>query len=144
MTTRNTFLRTVVIAAVVVLGLITAPTAAVAAFTDTDRATPAFSAASIPAPANASVSMSCVFGLRATVTVNSFSAATHANYHEVKLFDRSGNLEFTGDLSKTSGKSYTSGVKIIGTWTYEIRGYYKVPGTSNAWTGKVLKGSLTC
>ncbi|MGJ3192918.1 SipW-dependent-type signal peptide-containing protein [Paenarthrobacter sp. FR1] len=144
MTTRNSFLRTLVIIAVVVLGLVAAPTAAFAAFTDMDRATPAFSAASIPAPASANVTMSCSFGLRATVTVNSFSAATHANYHDVKLFDRSGNLEFTGDLSKASGKSYTSGLEIIGTWTYEIRGYYKVPGTSNTWTGKVLKGTLTC
>ncbi|WP_159704999.1 SipW-dependent-type signal peptide-containing protein [Arthrobacter sp. 18067] len=144
MTTRNSFLRTLVIAAVVLLGLIAAPTAAFAAFTDTERATPQFSAASLAAPAAANVTMSCSFGIRATVTVNSFSAVTNANYHDVKIFDRSGNLEFTGDLSKASGKSYTSGYEVIGTWSYEIRGYYKVPGTSNTWTGKVLKGNLSC
>jgi predicted ribosomally synthesized peptide with SipW-like signal peptide len=144
MTTRNSFLRTLVIAAVVLLGLIAAPTAAFAAFTDTERATPQFTAASLAAPANASVSMTCSFGIRATVTVNSFSTVTNANYHDIKIFDRSGNLEFTGDLSKTAGKTYTSGYEVIGTWSYEIRGYYKVPGTTNTWTGKTLKGTLSC
>ncbi|MFE4194303.1 SipW-dependent-type signal peptide-containing protein [Paenarthrobacter sp. NPDC056912] len=144
MTKPNSFLRTLVIVAVVVLGLIAAPTAAFAAFTDTERATPQFSAASLAAPAAANVTMSCQFGIRATVTVNTFSTVANANYHEVKIFDRSGNLEFTGDLSKAAGKSYTSGYEVIGTWSYEIRGYYKVPGSNNAWTGKVLKGSLSC
>lgn len=144
MTTRNSVLRSLVIAAVVLLGLVTAPTAAFAAFTDTEHSAPQFSTASLAAPATANVSMSCSFGIRATVTVNSFGAVTYANYHDIKIFDRSGNLEFTGDLSKASGKTYTSGYEVIGTWTYEIRGYYKVPGTSNVWAGKVLKGTLTC
>ncbi|WP_026542346.1 hypothetical protein [Paenarthrobacter nicotinovorans] len=144
MTPRKGFLRTLVIAAAVVLGLAAAPTAAFAAFTGTAQSAPQFSAASLAAPAAANVSMACSFGIRATITVNSFSTVTNANYHDVKIFDRSGNLEFTGDLSKAAGKTYTSGYEIIGTWSYEIRGYYKVPGTTNTWTGKVLKGSLSC
>ncbi|GAA2870134.1 hypothetical protein [Paenarthrobacter ilicis] len=144
MTTRISFLRILVIIAVVLLGLVAAPAAAFAAFTGSDRATPQFSAASLAAPAAANVTMSCSFGLRTTVTVNSFSTVANANYHEIKIYDRAGSLEFTGDLSKAAGKTYTSGIEIIGTWTYEIRGYYKVPGTSNAWTGKVLKGSMSC
>ena len=144
MITRNSFLRTLAIGIAVLLGLVAAPAAAFAAFTDTDHASPQFSAASLAAPASASVHMTCSFGIRATVTVNSFSAVEHANYHDIKLFDRYGSLEFTGDLNKASGHSYTSGLKIIGTWSYEIRGYYKVPGTSNVWTGKVLKGTLSC
>ncbi|MCF3137762.1 SipW-dependent-type signal peptide-containing protein [Paenarthrobacter sp. AR 02] len=144
MTTRTSFLRTLVIAAVVALGLIAAPTAAFAAFTDVERATPQYTAASLAVPAAANVTMTCSFGIRATVTVNSFSTVANANYHDIKIFDRSGNLEFTGDLSKAAGKTYTSGYEVIGTWTYEIRGYYKVPGSTNTWTGKVLKGSLSC
>ncbi|MEO3939760.1 hypothetical protein V3C41_01600 [Paenarthrobacter nicotinovorans] len=144
MRTRARFLRLIAVAAAVLLGMLAAPAAALASFTDVERAASPYSAASIPAPGAANVSMSCVFGIRATVTVNSFSTVTNANYHDIKIFDRSGNQEFTGDLSKAAGKTYTSGYEVIGTWTYEIRGYYKVPGTSNMWTGKVLKGTLTC
>ncbi|MFK0002826.1 hypothetical protein ACIQTZ_23110 [Paenarthrobacter sp. NPDC090520] len=144
MKSRFNFLRSVAVAVVVAAGVFSGSTAAMAAFRDTEQAAPQFSTASLAAPAAANVTMSCQFGIRATVTVNSFSTVANANYHEVKIFDRSGNLEFTGDLSKAAGKTYTSGYEVIGTWSYEIRGYYKVPGTSNAWTGKVLKGNLTC
>jgi hypothetical protein len=51
------------------------------------------------------------------------------------IWDRSGNLEFTGDLSKTTTRGYTLRLKLIGTWTYEIRGFDKVPGIPNTWTG---------
>lgn len=144
MTPRNSFLRALVIVAVVVLGLVAGPTAAVAAFTDSERATPQFSAATILAPASASVTMRCTLGLHTTVTVNSYGTVANANYHEVRVYDRSGNLEFTGDLSQAAGRSYSSGIEIIGTWSYEIRGYYKVPGSNNFWTGKPLKGTMTC
>lgn len=144
MSPRHTYLRAIAIVAALLVGMLLAPAAALAAFTAFDRANPQYTAASIPAPAAANVAMSCQFGIRATVTVNSYSAATYANYHDIKIFDRSGNLEFTGDLSKAAGRTYTSGYEIIGTWSYEIRGYYKVAGTSNTWTGKVLKGTLTC
>lgn len=144
MRTGNCFLRLLVITIAVLMGMISAPAAALAAFTDNERATSQYSAASIPAPASAIVTMACSFGIRATITVNSHSTATHANYHEIKIYDRTGKLEFTGDLSKPSGKTYTSGYEIIGTWSYEIRGSYKVPGTFNTWTGKALKGNLSC
>lgn len=144
MTPRNSFVRALVIVAVVVFGLVVAPTAAVAAFTDIERATPQFSAASIPAPATASVTMKCTLGLHTVVTVNSYGPAANANYYEVKIYDRLGNLEFTGDLSQAAGRTYSSGIEIIGTWSYEVRGYYKVPGSTNFWTGKPLKGTMTC
>lgn len=144
MRTTSRLLRTMAVTAAVALGMMAAPAAALASFTGSDRATPQYSTATLAAPATANVTMSCTFGIRATVTVNSFSPVTYANYHDIKVFDRSGTLEFTGDLSKSSGKTYTSGYEIIGTWTYEIRGYYKVPGSTNMWTGKVLKGTLTC
>ncbi|MFF1828551.1 hypothetical protein [Paenarthrobacter sp. NPDC058040] len=144
MKSRFNLLRSIAVALVVAAGVFTGSTAASAAFRDVEQASPQFSAASLAAPAAANVTMSCQFAIRATVTVNSFSTVANANYHEIKIFDRSGNLEFTGDLSKAAGKTYTSGYEVIGTWSYEIRGYYKVPGTSNAWTGKVLKGNLAC
>ncbi|MBT2584919.1 SipW-dependent-type signal peptide-containing protein [Arthrobacter sp. ISL-95] len=144
MTSRNSFLRALVIVAVVVLGLIAGPTAAVAAFTDSERATPQFSAAVIPAPATANVSMKCTLGLHTVVTVNSYGPVANANYYEVKIYDRFGSLEFTGDPSQAAGRTYSSGIEIIGTWSYEIRGLYKVPGSNNFWTGKPLKGTMTC
>jgi len=144
MTPRNSILRALVIVAVVVLGLIAGPTAAMAAFSDSERATPQFSAAVIAAPASANATMRCTFGLQAVVTVNSYGPVANANYYEVKIYDRSGNLEFTGDLSQSAGRTYSSGIEIIGTWSYEIRGYYKVPGTNNSWMGKPFKGTMTC
>lgn len=137
-------IRTVTALAAVLLAMIAAPAAAVAIFTDGDRATPEFSAASILAPGSADVTIVCQNGGRVTVTVNSYSAATYANYHEIKIWNNSGNLEFTGDLSKTTGRTYTSGPGHVGNRTYEIRGSYKVPGTTNTWTGKALKGTLSC
>ncbi|WP_347109466.1 hypothetical protein AAHB33_02385 [Paenarthrobacter sp. S56] len=141
---RFSFLRSMAVASVVAAGIFSGSTAAIAAFVDSAQASPQFSAASLDAPAAANVTMTCSSGNRATVTVNSFSSVANANYHEVKLYDRSGTLQFTGDLSQASGRTYAFNRGNIGTWTYEIRGYYKVPGTSNAWTGKALSGSLTC
>lgn len=109
MSTSSRFLRTIAVTAAVALGMLTAPAAALASFTDSDRATPQYSTASLAAPTAANVTMSCTYGIRATVIVNSFNPVTYANYHDIKVFDRSGTLEFTGDLSKSTGKTYTSG-----------------------------------
>ncbi|RAM37301.1 hypothetical protein [Arthrobacter globiformis] len=123
------------------------PTAAIAAFSSTRQAAAQHSAATITAPAAAgtTVTMSCYYGIRATVTVEAYSKAPNANYHEIKLYNRNKALEFTGDLSQAEGRTYTSGLELIGTWTYEIRGYYKVPNSTNTWAGaEPLKGTLTC
>lgn len=58
-------------------------------------------------------------------------------------------MQFTGDMSKSSGRSYSSGIQSIGgdlsgTWTYQIRGYYKVPNSTNFWAGQPLSGTLNC
>ncbi|GLU59575.1 hypothetical protein [Paenarthrobacter ureafaciens] len=137
-------IRTITALAAVLLAMMTAPAAALAIFTNVDRATSEYSAASIPAPATANVTMVCQNGGRVTITVNSNSTATYANYHEIKIYDRSGSLEFTGDLSKSTGRTYSSGPGHAGNRTYEIRGSYKVPGTTNTWTGNPLNGVLSC
>ncbi|WP_284974110.1 hypothetical protein [Arthrobacter sp. efr-133-TYG-104] len=145
MSSRRRLPRLAAIGVAVVVALFAAPAAALAAFTTSDAANPQYSAARLAAPASANVSMSCTANnRRATVTVNSFSTVTYANYHEIKVYNRSHVLEFTGDLSTAAGKTYTSGIETIGTWTYEIRGYYKIPGTSRMWTGTALTGSLVC
>ncbi|WP_416418020.1 hypothetical protein [Paenarthrobacter aromaticivorans] len=129
----------------VAVSMMTAPAAALAAFSTTENATPQFSAMRLVAPTTADVVVTCTAnGAKVAVDVNSFAEVPGANYHEIKLYSPSGTLEFTGDLSKSAGKSYKSGIQPVGTWTYEIRGYYKVPGTTNKWKGSALTGTLTC
>ncbi|MCU1574153.1 MAG: hypothetical protein JWO93_2235 [Micrococcaceae bacterium] len=81
------------------------------------------------------------------ITVNAFGKVASANYHELKVFSPDGQAAFTGDLSANGGNSYsrTANASVVrGKWTYEIRGYYKIPGTSTTWTGKALTGTITC
>ncbi|MGO4247544.1 hypothetical protein AB4Y87_10040 [Paenarthrobacter sp. RAF54_2] len=127
------------------VSMMAGPAAALAAFSDTGNATPQYSAMRLLAPASADVIMTCsANGAKVAVDVNSFSEVSGANYHEIDLYNPSGTLAFTGDLGKNAGKSYKSGNQPVGTWTYEIRGYYKVPGTANMWRGSALTGTLTC
>lgn len=121
------------------------PAAALAAFSDIENATAQYSAMRLLAPTGADVIMTCsANGAKVAVDVDSFAEVPGANYHEIKLYNPRGTLEFTGDLGKNAGKSYKSGIQPVGTWTYEIRGYYKVPGSTNMWKGSALTGILTC
>ncbi|BCW57588.1 hypothetical protein StoSoilB20_09350 [Arthrobacter sp. StoSoilB20] len=124
-----------------------------AKFNDTATGALAVSAAKIPAPAvnTVAVTKSCdsfLWFAQAKISVSSFTAVTYANYHELKVIDPDGVVQFTGDLSKAAGKSYNSGVQssgnLTGTWTYQIRGYYKVPNSTNAWASPPLTGTLNC
>jgi len=129
----------------VAVSMMAGPAAALAAFSDTGSASPQYSAMRLLAPTAADVVMTCTAnGVKVAVDVNSFAEVPGANYHEIKLYNPSGTLEFTGDLSKNAGKSYKSGIQSVGIWTFEIRGYYKVPGTVNTWKGSALTGTLTC
>ncbi|MEV7660716.1 hypothetical protein [Paenarthrobacter sp. NPDC089316] len=124
-----------------------------AQFNDTESAGMPVAAARIQAPAANSVSVtkSCDsflwFG-QAKISVASYTAITYANYYELKVIDPDGVVQFTGDLSKSTGRSYSSGIQSVGalsgTWTYQIRGYYKVPNSTNSWAGQPLTGTLNC
>ncbi|MCU1517880.1 MAG: hypothetical protein JWQ75_2601 [Pseudarthrobacter sp.] len=148
MRSRNTRWRKYVSAAMAVLILICVPAAAHAAFRSSSQGSQAVTAGIMAPPASASVAMTCenrfLWWARSRITVSSFAAVSRANYYDVKLYDPSGNLEHTGDLSTAAGKTYTSQLQLIGTWSYEIRAHYKVPGSTNTWTGQPLRGTLTC
>lgn len=139
-------------ALVLLFGLTTGAAPAHAAFNDTESASQKVSTGTLPAPTSAAVSMTCqefLFFVRPKVTVSSYtSPASRANYYEIKLFDPSGDMETSGDISKTSSaQPYTYTGSWQGrnvTWRYEIRGYYKVPGSTNAWSSTPLTGNLTC
>ncbi|MCD4851961.1 hypothetical protein LN996_14165 [Arthrobacter sp. AK01] len=142
-----------IILAVVLLMISVPASPAHAKFNDTDTGAMAVTAARIPAPAanTVTVTKSCdsfLWFAQAKISVGNFSAVAYANYHELKIIDPDGVVQFTGDLSKSSGKSYSSGVQSVsnlsGTWTYQIRGYYKVPNSTNAWAGQPLTGTLNC
>lgn len=137
--------------ALVLFVLFLAPTPAHAAFSDIETASQKVSTGTLPAPVSAAVTMSCQdlwIIVRPKVTVGSYTAtASRANYYEIKLFDPSGDLETTGDITKAAASqpyTYTAGWQGRGTWRYEIRAYYKVPGSTNAWSSTPLTGTLTC
>lgn len=138
-------------AVVVILAVMGAPAAATAAFSSTQSAAPQFSAAKLQAPAAAAtnVTISCERrgnDLNATITVVAYGTVTNANYHQITVTPPAGQV-MTGDLSQESGRVFTSVVNRKdggSTWTYAIRGNYKVPGTSNIWYGTALTGTLTC
>ena len=124
-----------------------------AQFNDTESAGMPVAAAKIQAPAanTVSVTKSCDSFLwlgQAKISVASYPAITYANYYELKVIDPDGVVQFTGDLSKSAGRSYSSGIQTVGalsgTWTYQIRGYYKVPNSTNSWAGQPLTGTLNC
>ncbi|MDI2021109.1 hypothetical protein [Paenarthrobacter nicotinovorans] len=142
----------VLVAAVLLLiGVQIAP--AQARFSDSETSAMTVSAARIPAPAASTVSVakSCdtfLWWSQAKISVTTFTPVAYANYHELKIIDPDGVVQFTGDLSKTNGKAYNSGYQsassLSGTWTYQIRGYYKVPNSTNSWAGQPLTGTLNC
>ncbi|MEI2277436.1 hypothetical protein OHC50_08160 [Paenarthrobacter ilicis] len=142
----------IILAAVLLLmGVQVSP--AHAKFNDTETGAMAVAAAKLTAPAanTVTVTKSCdsfLWWSQAKISVGAFAAVPYANYHELKIIDPDGVVQFTGDLSKTNGKAYNSGYQsagsLSGTWTYQIRGYYKVPNSTNAWIGQPLTGTLNC
>lgn len=101
-------------------------------------------------PASAAVSMKCdpwfipIF-VKPRITVTSYASVARANYYDIKLFDPSGDLQRTGDLSTAAGRSYVADqYQWPGTWKYEIRAHYKVPGSTNIWSSEPLTGTLNC
>ncbi len=147
----NTRMWRPVCAALILLTLLWAPSAANAAFTSTQQASQAVSTETILPPATASVSMTCdnrfLWWARSKITVTSYASATaRANYYDIRIFKPSGDLAATAEITKVSASpyTYTSGIEVIGTWKYEIRAYYKVPGSTNIWSSQALTGTLNC
>jgi hypothetical protein len=126
--------------------------AANASFTSAGQASTSYSAATIPVPAAGSfpVSASCtkLTGLfTVSITVTGTAAVQYANYLELVVLDPYGAVQFTGDLGSQSGRTYSAVVGNSaghGTWTYEIFAKYKVPNSTNIWTGQPLARNLTC
>lgn len=126
------------------------PTAAQAVFSSTARATVSASTMTLaaPSPALMVVVASCekFQGTKRYLEIDvvGFGAVAEANFHTLTVTDPAGNIDYQGDLSATAGRSFAPGKSDKGDWTYEIRGEYRVPGTTNIWTGKKLTGTVTC
>ena len=133
------------------LALTLAP-AANASFKGTGQASTSYSAATIPVPAVASfpASASCtkLTGLyTVSVSVTGTGVVQYANYLELVVRDPSGAVHFTGNLANSWERSYSSIVgnsQGRGNWTYEIYAKYKVPNSTNVWTGLPLTRTVTC
>jgi hypothetical protein len=135
------------VALFLMLGLTLVP-AANASFRATGHAETSYSTATLLAPAEqpTNITVTCdVLLLRATITVKNFGRVAQANFHEVKIYSGSGTSPvFTGDLSQPSGKTYSATYLVSGSWRVEIRGLYKVPNSTNVWTGPPLTRTLAC
>lgn len=78
------------------------------------------------------------------ISVTKFAAVPGANYHGLTIIDPAGTVQQSADLTTTAGRSYTDSRADQGVWTYEIRGDYRVPGSTNTWRGNILRGTVTC
>jgi hypothetical protein len=145
------WLRTATVTCVVVVFL-AVPAAAQASFASGASSSMTATTVLLAAPATSAtnVSTGCDSARGSSqlhITVNAFGKVASANYHELKVYFPDGQTAFTGDLSASGGSSYsrTANASVVrGKWTYEIRGYYRIPGTSRTWTGKALTGTVTC
>lgn len=123
--------------------------AAQAAFTAsaTARGTVSTRLLESPDPAQTSVTASCTGKNKKhqmDISVDKFGLVPGANYYSLTVLDPSGVIRQSADLTTTSGSSYSDAGAITGVWTYEIRGDYRVPSSTNAWKGDPLRGTVTC
>jgi hypothetical protein len=130
----------------VVLALLAAPVAAHAAFTYSAQKLQPVTAGVIKAPATATVKCErtgLLWWAQTVLTVTAYDSVTYANYYDVKIFTPTGALIHAADLSTAAGRTVAAD-RDPGTWKYEIRASYKVPGSTNTWTGLPLKGDVRC
>lgn len=123
--------------------------AAHAVFTSSASATATVSTYLLPAPdpAQTAVTATCTGKNKKhqlDIAVGTFLPVQGANYHSLMITDPDGVIQQFSDLTTTDGRSYSDPKAGTGTWTYEIRGDYRVPNTTNVWRGKSLKGIVTC
>lgn len=145
--TRRLRLRAAVVLALTytLLGI---PAMAQAAFTAYAGAATPVSTATILAPTTA-VAATCQTPSHAEVKIDvgTYTPVAIANRHEIRLYDNTGALKQTKSLLGADGGDMTVTAprgQARGTWTYELRGYYDVPGTANTWTGAARTGTVTC
>lgn len=100
-----------------------------------------------PDPAKTAVTATCTGKNKKhqlDIAVGTFVPVTGANYHSLTITNPAGVIVKFSDLTTTAGRSYSDSTASAGTWTWEIRGDYRVPNTTNVWTGKTLKGTISC
>ncbi|WP_336711256.1 hypothetical protein [Arthrobacter sp. USHLN218] len=145
--TRRLRLRAAVVLALT-LTLLGIPAMAQAAFTAYAGAATPVSTATIPAPTTA-VAATCQTQSQTTVKIDvgAYTRMPFANRHEIVLYDPAGAVKQTKSLLGADGGDITLTNpygQSKGTWRYELRGYYDVPGTANTWTGAARTGTVTC
>lgn len=100
-----------------------------------------------PTPAKTGVTATCTGKNKKhqlDIAVGTFVPVAGANYHSLTITGPGGVIESSADLTTTAGRSYSDSKASEGTWTWEIRGDYRVPNTTNVWKGKPLKGAVVC
>jgi hypothetical protein len=134
-----------------VVSLHSVPAMAQAAFTGQASGSLSIGAAKLIAPAAGATSITGTCdryqqGTRQlTITAVSYGKVSHATAYEFTITNPGGTVVHTGDPATAAGRQYLQvGDKnaMSGTWRWEIRGKYPIPGTTNVWTGQPLVGQL--
>lgn len=80
------------------------------------------------------------------MTLQAFPSVPLANAHTLTI-TAPGNAVLGTMEVRPAGATYEYKIhpnQTTQTLTWELRGLYKVPGTTNTWTGKPLSGTVRC
>ncbi|NMR28152.1 hypothetical protein [Crystallibacter degradans] len=134
-----------------VLSLLSVPALAHAAFTGHASGSLSVGAAKLIAPSASATSVTATCNRyqqgsrQLIITAGNYGKVNHATSYEFIVKAPGGMVAHTGDPATSSGRQYSQvGDKngLSGTWTWELRGKYPVPGSTNVWTGQPLAGQL--
>lgn len=141
------------VAGLVVLGtLLFTPTVAGAVFSGSTSKAMSVATAKLAAPTapqtawSATCERSTQGNSLLTVTITSYAKVAGANRHELTVF-YPGNTPMQTKVLAAGQTQYPftgNSRSMSGTMTYEIRGSYVVPGSTNVWQGPPLTRTVTC
>jgi hypothetical protein len=143
--------RRLVVVLLLVLSLFNVPATAQAAFTGKTSNALSIGAAKLIAPAAAATTVTGTCSRyqqnsrQLTITAVSYGKVSHATAYEFTVTNPGGTVVHTGDPATAAGRQYSQvgdRSAMSGTWRWQLRGKYQIPGTTNVWTGQPLSGQL--
>ncbi|MFH5878574.1 hypothetical protein [Arthrobacter sp. NA-172] len=124
--------------------LIFAPGIAQAAFKSSTSGSTSASTLKLATPTASQVTSTCN---NSTLVITLKTPVTGANYHQLIVKDKSSAVVYTGDLNTSNHWTYTLNNTYNGqngNYTFQIRGQYHVPSSSNIWTGSPYTKIIGC
>jgi hypothetical protein len=124
--------------------LVFAPGIAQAAFNSSASGSTSLSTLTLTTPTASQVTSTCNNN---TLVITLKTPVTGANYHQLIVKDKNSQVVYTGNLNAANNWKYTLNNTYNGqngNFTFEIRGQYRVPSTSNIWTGSPYTKTIGC